>query len=256
MTNYTLGYRHQLQSDFEEIISIIKGRSIVSAGDMGNSFEIGLSGNLMVRLYGTDTEMTINILSTRNSDENPTLVIDMGDMKQRVPIHVIETKLKALRTLYAIYYLVHDNRAQDLEYLLLANPDSDIEDILLEENEKLYVESISYGSWVLTVWGETKKAYLAINSVAGLVFERGREAYLSKIEANTRIRQSEADLKAVEVKDKIFDLGKKQFDFLTEASDTLKSPEAKEILKNKLIEMTKNFTSGDKSDGESYKSLE
>jgi len=261
MTNFTIGayeLEQETPSDFSELISIIKGRSIVSGADWGQDdrLELGISGNLMIRFLQTESGMTINLISTRNKEENPTLVIDMGNMEQRVPISMIETKLNGLRTLYAIFYLIQNDRAKELQSYLIKHPQGDIEKALLKDSEQLYIESISYGSWVLTVWGKTKEAYKAITSTAGLVFERGREAFLSKLEADARLRNSEADSKSVEVKDKQFEMFKKQFDYLLEASDKMDIPEVKEQLKNRLIQATKNFTLGDKSDNDSYKQLE
>lgn len=266
MAKYSFGQFEigpSLSTDFGTLLSIIKGRSIVSAADWGNDrFELGLSGNLMVRFFQTGSGMTINLISTRNIGENPTLVIDMGDMQQRVPIHLIESKLNALRTLYAIYYLINDNREKELENFILNNPTGDIEQSLLHPDEQLFIESISYGSWVLTVWAKTQKAYKSIVSVGGLVFERGREAFLSKLEADSKLKgaeaklkNAEADLKETEVTEKQFDIAKKQFDYLLEVSDKIDSPEAKALLKDKLIEATKKFTLGDRTDSESYKRL-
>lgn len=260
MAEYNIGayeFGQIIVSDFSEFINIIKGRSIIFAADWGNErFEFGLSGNLMIRFFRTENGMTLNLLSTRNKDENPTLVIDMGDMPKRVPIALIETKLNALRTLYAIYYLIYDNRHKELQNFILNNPNGDIESSLLKADEQLFIESISYGSWVLTVWAKTQKAYKAIISVAGLAFERGREAFLTKLEADARLKYADADLKETEVRDKQFELGKKQFDYLLEASEKLENSEAKELLKSKLIEATRNFTIGDKSDSQSYKRLQ
>src|ERR1700739_2988416 len=110
MTNYTLGafeLGSTLPSDFAELLTIIKGRSVVSAADWGKDrFELGLSGNIMIRFFQTEQGMTINLISTQNQGENPSLVLDMGDMEQRVSINTIETKLRALRTLYSIFYLL------------------------------------------------------------------------------------------------------------------------------------------------------
>lgn len=260
MADYNIGayeFGEIIVSDFPEFIEIVKGRSIVSGADWGNDrFELGLSGNLMVRFFHSDSGMIINLISTRNMDENPSLVVDMGDMNQRVPISTIETKLNALRTLYAVYYLIYSDRAHELEKFLTLNPNGDIEQSLLTEDESLYIESISYGSWVLTVWAKTKEAYKSIISVAGLVFERGREAFLRKLEADARSKEAEADKKEIENRAKNFDLNKKQMDYLLKASDTMKAPKIKELLKAKLIEATKNFTLGDRRDNTSYKQLE
>lgn len=258
-TNFTIGAAELgdiSQSSFQEFVSIIKGRSIISAADWGGTrFELGLSGNLMVRFFLSDDEITVNLLSTRNKGENPSLVINMGDMEQRIPVSVIATKLNALKTIYAIFYLIQDGREKELQSFLLESPQGDIERTLLKREEQLFIESISYGSWVMTIWGATKKSYRAIVSTAGLVFERGREAFLSKLEADARLKNAAADLKETEVREKEFDIGKKQFDYLMEASDKLDVPEAKELLKKRLIEATQRFTIGDKTDGQSFKKL-
>lgn len=261
MTKFTIGAQELGEvtpTEFNEIISIISGRSIVSAADWGqyDRFELGLSGNLMLRFFKTDMDLNVNLISTRNTDENPTLVVDLGNMDQRVPISVIETKLNGLRTIYAIFYLTQNGRAKELQSYLMKHPHGDIEKALLKEDEKLFIESISYGSWILTVWGKTKKAYKALTSTAGLVFARGREAYLKKLEADARLKGAEADVKTVEVREKEYELYHKQFDFLLEASEKMDVPEVKEQLKNRLIQATKNFTLGDKSDSDSYKGLE
>lgn len=206
MADHTFGQfeiEPSFSTDFGTLLSIIKGRSIISAADWGNDrFELGLCGNLMVRFFRTQLGMTINLISTRNFNENPTLVIDMGDMQQKVFIPIIEKKLNALRTLYAIYYLVYDNRAKELEQFILENPTGDIEQSLLKPDEQLFWESVSYGSWILTVWAKTQKVYESIISVGGLVFERGREAFLSKLEADAKLKNAEADLKETEVIEK------------------------------------------------------
>ena len=257
MAEYTFGAfetnRVQI-SNFNELLSIIKGRSIISAADWGNDrFEMGLSGDIMVRFFHTETGMVVNLLNAFNSNENPALVIDMGDMNKRVPINIIETKLKGLRTLYAIFYLIENSREKELQSYILKHPYGDIEKALLKDDEQLYIESISYGSWVMAVWGKTQKAYKSISSVAGLVFHRGREAYLGKLEADKRLKDAEADYKEKEVREKDFDVTKKQLDFLLEISDKLDIPEAKDIIKKKVIEATKNFTMGDNSDNQSYR---
>lgn len=260
MADYTIG-AYELgevyATDFQSVLSIIKGRSIVSAADWGNDrFELSLSGNLMLRFFRTEDGTSINLISTQNLDENPALVVDLGDMQQRVPISVIEKKLNGLRTLYSIFYLIYDNREKELQSYLIKHPHGDIEQALLSKDEQLFIESISYGSWVVTVWSKTKKAYKAITSVAGLAFERGRDAFLSKMEADARLKNAQADKEETKAKRENFELQKDQMDYLLEASEKMDIPEVREQLKNRLIQATKNFTLGDQSDKDSYKRLE
>lgn len=259
MIEYSLGafeMQESIYSDFAEFINIVKGRSIVSAGDWGEDrFELGLSGNLMIRFFKTEDGMMINLISTRNRDENPSLVLDLGDMEQRIPISIIERKLNGLRILYAAFYLIYDNREKELQSYLIKHPNGDFEQALLKEDEQLFIESVSYGSWILTVWSKTKKAYKAIQSVAGIAFERGREAFLSKLEADARLKNAQADKEEVQVKSENFNLQKSQMDYLMEVSDKMDIPEIKEQLRIRLIQATKDFTLGDKLDSSSHKSL-
>ena len=259
MAEYSIGayeIGEAFATDFSEVLNIIKGRSIISAADWGNDrVELGLSGNLQLRFFRTESGMTVNLISTQNSDENPSLVVDLGDMQQRVPISVIEKKLNGLRTLYAIFYLIYDNRHKELQSYLIKHPQGDIEQALLTPDEQLFIESISYGSWVVTVWSKTKKAYKSITSVAGLVFERGRDAFLQKMEADARLKDAQADKGEIQVRRENFELQKDQMDYLLEVSEKMDIPEVKEQLKARIIQATKNFTLGDQSDGQSYKKL-
>ena len=259
MNEFTIGAYEMgeaVASNFSEFINIIKGRSIVSAADWGdNRVELGLSGNLMIRFFKTEDGMTINLISTRNREENPSLVVDLGDMEKRIPISIIEKKLNGLRTLYAAFYLIYNNREKELQSYLVSNPSGDFEQALLNKDEQLFIESISYGSWIITVWSKTKNAYKAIQSVAGIAFERGREAFLSKLEANARFKNAQADVEEIRAKNENFNLQKSQIDYLLEVSDKMDIPEIKEQLKSRLIQATMDFTLGDKSDSSSYRKL-
>lgn len=186
MARFTLGaneYGEELRSDFQEFVEVAKGRSIVSAADWGKDrFELGLSGDLMIPVFLSGDTIDVNLISTTNPGEIPPIAITLGNLSQRVPIHVVEDKLNGLRTLHAIFYLMQNERASDLAAYLTSEPEGDIERALLADEDRLYIESISYGSWLLTVWAKTKSAYKSLSSVAGLVFERGKDAYLRKLE--------------------------------------------------------------------------
>ena len=143
MTWFSVGAeerQEQRQSPFEELVSLIKGRSIISAADWGDErFELGLSGGVMIRFFRGRDGMEINLISTTNPDDIPPLLVSLGDMPARVPISVIEKKLSGLRTLYAIYYLAHLERLPELTSYLNRHPRGDIERALLTEEELLYM---------------------------------------------------------------------------------------------------------------------
>jgi len=139
-------------SDFEQFVALAKGRSVVSAADWGSDrFELGLSGNAMIRISRLPAGLEINLISTTNPGEIPPLVFALGDLPQRVRLSLVERKLYGLRTLYAIYFLAQHDRMEELVSFLKDHPDGDLEATLLSDEETLQVESISYGSWLVTL---------------------------------------------------------------------------------------------------------
>jgi hypothetical protein len=130
MAHFTIGAIEsgQIQaSSFEEFVEIAKGRSIVSAAGWGSDrFELGISGGLMIRILRGGESIEVNLISTTNPGEMPPIAIALGNLSQRVPIHVIEDKLNGLRTLHAIYFLLQNDRATDLATFLAEHPDGDI----------------------------------------------------------------------------------------------------------------------------------
>ncbi|MFO0888000.1 MAG: hypothetical protein U0790_02515 [Isosphaeraceae bacterium] len=175
----------------------------------------------MLRISRIGKLIEVNLVSTTNPGEIPPIAITLGDLPQRVPIHVIEDKLNGLRTLHAIYVLTQNNRTQDLAAFLATNPNGDIERNLLSDEDRLYIESISYGSWLLTIWAKTTRAYKSLSSVVGLVFERGKEAYLRKLEAEARMLENQAQKEAILTAKESFALKRSQLDYLLEVSDKL-----------------------------------
>ena len=260
MTKFTIGaaeINESRESDFSEFVSIAKGRSIVSAGDWGNGrLELGLSGGAMLRIFGSPANnLEINLIKTVNRDELPPLLISLGDMPQRVPLATVERKLRGLRTLYAIFYLYHTDRLNDLLDFLETTPDGDIEHNLLAEDDVLHIESISYGSWVLAVWAKSKASYKAISSVAGLAFDRGREAFLSKIEADARLAHAKARREEIAADKDEFQLKKSQIDYMLMISSKVESPQLRANLESIMINAARNLTTGDPDDAGSYTKL-
>jgi len=243
-------------SDFEEVISLLQGRSIISGADCGaERFELGLSGDLMIRFFRTDNGMTVNLISTTNKDEIPPLVLALGNMPKRVQISTIEQKLRGLRTLYAISYLLYTGRANELESYLIKHPNGDIENALLKEEEKLYIESISHGSWIVTLWTKTQDAYKSLVSAVGVVYERGREALLRKLEAEARLKEAEANKTEVQVEREQFELVKDKISYISDLSDKIERPEIKEQLNKRIIQSVTELVQGDIDDYDAPKRL-
>jgi hypothetical protein len=260
MTQFSIGaieINERRESDFAEFVSIIIGRSIVSAADWNNGcVELGLSGGAMLRFLSPPSNITeINLIATVNRDELPPILISLGDMPQRVPLATVERKLRGLRTLYAIFFLYHTNRLDNLLHFLETTPEGDIEQNLLSEDDALNIESISYGSWVLAVWAKTQSSYKAVFSVVGLAFERGREAYIEKMEAGARLAQAKARREEIAADKDEFQLKKSQLDYMLKITSKVESPQIQAVIESIMINATRNLTSGDPVDACSYKKL-
>ena len=245
----TTELHQEVEASFQDFVNITKGRSIISAADWGeNRFELGLSGNLMIRFFTEGNNNRINIINTTNQEEIQPIALSLGDMPQQISISVIEKKLKGLRTLYAILFLLQTGREKDLESYLIKHPHGDIEEHLLNENEKLKIESISYGSWLLTIWTKTKEAFLAIKSVAFLVYERGREAFLKKMEAEANIAKEKSYQEAIETARKEFELNRDRMEYVLELRERMNIPEIKQQLEKRIVESINSIILGDKND--------
>ena len=75
MARYTFGAIEThtvVDADFGKFIEAVKGRSITSLADWGSDrLELGLSGNVMLRVFATGTEIEFNCISTQNLGDPP-----------------------------------------------------------------------------------------------------------------------------------------------------------------------------------------
>jgi chorismate mutase len=189
---------NEIEVDFGEFFSLVKGMSIKSAADWGDGrFEIGLSGGLMLRIFQSDSSLRLNVISTINKDELSPLILTLPSETDRPSAGDLENRLHGLRQLYAIVYLLasDDPRLAQLEKLVKENIGFDIESNLLEPSERLYIESFAPGSWITTIWAKTKEAKAALTLLSGLVYQEGRDNMLRRIKAETRIKEVEAESK-------------------------------------------------------------
>lgn len=204
MTKLSLGMFElgsNIEVDFDEFFSLIKGMSIKSAADWGNGrFEIGLSGGLMLRVFTAAAGLHLNVISTVNPDEISPLIVSFPSETDRPSASDLERRLYGLRQLYAIIYLLsrNDPRLSELEKHDADDWEFDIEGIL-DSSEKLYIESFAPGSWISTVWTKTKEAKAALTLLAATVYREGRENMLRRLRAETRIKEVEAEKKEFEL---------------------------------------------------------
>ena len=97
----------------------------------------------------------------------------------------------------------------------------------------------------MTLWAKTVSAYKSISSVAGLVFDRGREAYLRRLEAESRLLENQANREALHVAALEFDLKKSQMNYLLDVSEKFDAPEVKALLKARILNSVDDLVMGD-----------
>ena len=77
---------------------------------------------------------------------------------------------------------------------LISVPNTDIDDFL-SPDEYLFIECLSPGSWYVTVWSKLRSSYRSLLQTVGIVYERGREALLRKLEAEARSKELDNEAK-------------------------------------------------------------
>lgn len=230
-------FGNEVEIDFATFTELVKGRSIVSLADWGEDrIEFGLSGGKMIRIFLTEHGIHTNFISTINKDEIPPVTINLGELSQRTPIYVIERKLKGLRIIYGILYLLQ-NREYDI---LLDLSDNNFENIEcnIPDEDKLFLESTSYGSWILTLWSKAKDSFQTLLLTLVIVYQRSREAMLKKLEA-------QAELKLIDVDMKRFELDKKKMDYVLELTQRIDNENLRRKLENKISESIEDLISGE-----------
>lgn len=240
MADYTVGMlelNEQVNIDFGTFVELVKGHSIVSLADWGNDrVEFGLSGGKMVRFFLTNEGIQVNLISTINKGEIPPIIINLGDLSQRTPISIVEKKLNGLRTIYDIIYLLQYNQIDILTTLSQDNFEN-IEDYI-PFDEKLFLESTSYGSWILTLWSKAKGSFQTLLYALSLIYDRSREAMLKKLEAQAELKMIEVDLNK-------FDLVKKKTDYILELTSKIDNPELKQKVEKQISISIENLLTGE-----------
>lgn len=232
MAQFSVGapeFERSRQSSFGEFITIASGRSIISGADWGpERIELGLSGDAMIRVFWTSGGLNVNFISTTNLGEIPPLMLKFAGEESRVPMRIIEHRLHAIRSIHAIVHLLVTGRAAEVQRGILADSAFDFESLLPDE-ELLYVESLAPGSWYITLWTKARESYKSLLAGVAMVYGRGREALLSKLEAEARLKQ-------LEVEEREFKLLTERFDYGLGLLDRVASEPAKQKLRGRIEE--------------------
>jgi len=160
-------------------------------------------------------------------------MLQIVDGEKRLPARILEKRLRALRTLYAIVHLSLTDRFNLVQDVLAKDPFYDLE-LLLHDDELLYIECLAPGSWYITLWSKVRSSYHSILQTVSIVSVRGREALLKKLEA-------EARLKELDVEEKEFEIFTQKADYGLNLMDRLSSDSAKTALRDRVEEALGNF---------------
>lgn len=251
--------------EFEEFSEIVSGRSIVAISgsppySYNNTLTLELSGGVKADVFFDERELIVHLSPyTASTYANPAspLLISLGDMPRMVSLRDVQLKLDGLRTLHALYFLVYSGRARELENLLRRNPDTDIESALLSEEERLHVESISSGSWNLALWARKfKESVWALGSVVGLVYDRGRDAFLRKLEADAWLKEEQAKRQAIENEIEMVKLRSARVDYIHKVTKEIGDRETKRIVQKRLVQAAQELVTGDRFDSRAAKEME
>lgn len=222
----------QAELDFAGFLDVAKGSTIRSAAVGDDFLEFGLTDQINIRVQaGAAGELTLSLFSTLNPDDIPPIRLQIVGDDEVASAALVEGRIRALRQAYAMSYLVQNGRIEDLEEVLRRDPGADLEIELLPEAERLYIVAAAPGSFWLTVATKSGKAYKAVKYALALPYKEGRDAILSRIKADTQLKQ-------LTVEEKRLDIDLKRANGIIDTLakiDKLKDPVSRDLVRGVLV---------------------
>lgn len=230
----------RIKIDFSEFISLVKGCSIISLASSDNFIELGLDGVMNMRIGLNGGGFDVGVYSTLNDGDIPPFRIEVIAKGEEPSAGLVEDRIRMLRQLHAIAFLLEENRHAELALALAHDPSVDVEASMLNEGDRLYIKAASPGSLWLTVITKSKAAYAVAWKTFSLVFTEGRGALLRRIEADTRLKELAAEEKKI-------DLGFKMTSGLIELHtkiEKIKDKDEREAIRRHFIENVRGISNG------------
>jgi hypothetical protein len=160
--------------------------------------------------------------------------LQIGGFRSSSPTAVaIERRIWSLRQLYAIVFLVHAGRTQEIP----SGADSfdlDLEDMLLSKEEALQISDLGIGSLWTTVRNWTDHGRKAIVTLAAFFISEARENLIRRLRAQTRGEELNTMRKELDLE---FDKANKIID-LVHKIERIKDPDERRIVKDLLAKHT------------------
>jgi hypothetical protein len=217
---------------FSDAVTLLKGTSILSLADAEGFLELGLSENLLLRIEGRESG-TLNaaIISTLNPDEIAATRLQLIADGEEPSAALVEHRLHNLRQVYAVAYLLNDGRGEELANAVRNNPGIDVEQSLLKEYERLYLQAAAPGSWFVTAITKVRGAGQAALYGMGALYGEGRGLLLERLRTANKIQAEELKKRQIEnakaAADAAIDIANKL--------NRIKDPESREAVRVLLL---------------------
>ena len=103
--------------------------------------------------------------------------------------------MHSLRQVYAIMVLLMTERGEELAAALRADPNVDLEQVLLRDDERLFLQAAGPGTWWVTALTKIGKAPQKALNTLSLVYGEGRDMLLERVRAATDLKKEEVEAK-------------------------------------------------------------
>jgi hypothetical protein len=172
----------------QELATLLAGSSILWADEKDGVLHLKTSDEFLLRFSDKDKEIFLSIISHGDAPFYR-IKISTGYTPSA---HEIEIKIRALRQLYALLFLLHAGRAgeisKDAQYI-------DLEQKLLAEKEHLHLTAASIGSFWVTLANWTKEGAKSIATIVSLFWDEGRQNLLRRLKARTESDELDVEKK-------------------------------------------------------------
>jgi hypothetical protein len=177
--------------DFATLVSLVKGTCIVSLADSDRFIELGLSENLLLRIEGGEgLTVQATLISTLNANEVSPMRLQLIAEGEEQSAALVERRLHSLRQVYAITLLLSSERGEEVAATLRTDPHVDLEQVLLRDGERLFLQAAGPGSWFVVATAIGRAPQAALNLLS-LVYGEGRRMLLERVRAATDLKRGE-----------------------------------------------------------------
>jgi hypothetical protein len=185
--------------DCRELLSAVGGGAI-NGVEVPSPFQVifGLSGGRSLEVNFETRQVSLHVYPREDGSYGLPLLI-FSEVEDRDAERQTQF-LRALVALNQMAILLSDGHHAELREFLQMNPSGDM-GVLLSEDDRIELVSMGTGSRWSEAWAKTKKAAAALGATAFILSEKGRQWWIRRQEATTKILESEALKKESEARE-------------------------------------------------------